>query len=157
MSARCVSAFCLRSSFRVDRSRCAAEVIPPKPDRYFNDYASVVSKATALRFNEQLAQFERETSNQIVVAIYRTMQSESSSRGLHPAHRANLGRRPKRTQPTARSFSSSSRTGKMFIQTGYGLEGRAAGCDRFRHHRATHQPRFRKAITPAGWQTGIDR
>jgi hypothetical protein len=36
-----------------------AEVIPPKPDRYFNDYAGVVSKEAALRFNEQLAQFER--------------------------------------------------------------------------------------------------
>src|SRR6266436_6049170 len=45
----------------------AAEVIPPKPAGYFNDYAGVVSKAAAQRFNEQLAQFERDTSNQIVV------------------------------------------------------------------------------------------
>ena len=27
----------------------AAEVIPPKPDRYFNDYAGVVSKEAASR------------------------------------------------------------------------------------------------------------
>src|SRR5207302_231930 len=39
----------------------AAEVIPPKPAAYFNDYAGVVSKEAALRFNQQLAQFERET------------------------------------------------------------------------------------------------
>src|SRR5689334_2335613 len=56
----------------------AAEVIPPKPDRYFNDYANVVSRDAALRFNEQLAQFERETSNQVVVAVFPKMQSESS-------------------------------------------------------------------------------
>jgi len=29
----------------------AAEVIPPKPDRYFNDYAGVVSKEATRRFN----------------------------------------------------------------------------------------------------------
>src|SRR5438093_4378346 len=33
----------------------AAEVTPPKPDRYFNDYAGVVSKTAADRFNAQLA------------------------------------------------------------------------------------------------------
>jgi hypothetical protein len=56
----------------------AAETIPPKPDRYFNDYAGVVSPGAAQRFNEQLAQFERETSNQIVVAVWRKMPSQSS-------------------------------------------------------------------------------
>src|SRR5438128_1017902 len=56
----------------------AAEVIPPKPAGYFNDYANVVSKEAALRFNEQLAQFERETSNQIWVVVYPKMQSDSS-------------------------------------------------------------------------------
>ncbi len=55
----------------------AAEVIPPKPDRYFNDYAGVVSKSAALRFNEELAQFERETSDQLIVAIFQKMQSDS--------------------------------------------------------------------------------
>src|SRR3954454_9667488 len=55
----------------------AAEVTPPKPAGYFNDYAHVVSTDAALRFNEQLAQFERETSNQILVAIFPKMQSDS--------------------------------------------------------------------------------
>src|SRR5205085_2965069 len=55
----------------------AAEVIPPKPAAYFNDYAGVVSKEAARRFNEQLAQFERDTSNQVVVAVFPKMQSDS--------------------------------------------------------------------------------
>ena len=55
----------------------AAETIPPKPDRYFNDYAGIVSKGTAERLNTQLAQFERDTSNQVLVAVYRKMQSDS--------------------------------------------------------------------------------
>ncbi len=62
----------------VSLSSQAAEIIPPKPAGYFNDYAGVVSKAAALRFNEQLAQFERETSNQVVVAVFPKMQSDSS-------------------------------------------------------------------------------
>src|SRR5207249_5454494 len=62
----------------VSLSSQAAEVIPPKPAGYFNDYAGVVSKEAALRFNEQLAKFERETSNQLVVAIWETMPSQSS-------------------------------------------------------------------------------
>jgi Subtilase family len=41
----------------------SAEVIPPKPDRYFNDYAGVVSKEPAYRFNQEIAQFEPLTSN----------------------------------------------------------------------------------------------
>src|SRR5436309_13632101 len=55
----------------------SAEVIPPKPSAYFNDFAGVVSQAAAQRFNEQLAQFERETSNQVVVAVFPKMQSNS--------------------------------------------------------------------------------
>jgi hypothetical protein len=43
----------------------SAEVIPQKPDRYFNDSAGVVSKEAAYRFNEELAQFEPFTSNRL--------------------------------------------------------------------------------------------
>src|SRR5947207_9655262 len=55
----------------------AAEVIPRKPDRYFNDYAGVVSKADADRLNHRLADFERESSNQFLVVVYPHMQSDS--------------------------------------------------------------------------------
>src|ERR1019366_4532614 len=62
----------------VGASTQAAEVIPAAPPAYFNDYASIISPATAASLNSKLDQFERETSNQIVVAIYPTMQSDSS-------------------------------------------------------------------------------
>src|SRR3954465_673966 len=47
----------------------AAEGIPPAPRNHFNDYAGIVSPATARALNSELTQFERDTSNQIVVAI----------------------------------------------------------------------------------------
>src|SRR4051812_44156540 len=54
-----------------------AETIPPKPDKYFNDYANLVTPEDAHNFNEQLAQFERDTSNQFLVVVYPTLDSES--------------------------------------------------------------------------------
>ena len=55
-----------------------AEVIPPAPARYFNDYAQVVSSAVADQLNQALENFERQTSEQIVVAVFPKMQSDSS-------------------------------------------------------------------------------
>ena len=55
-----------------------AEVIPPAPPNHFNDYAGIVRADTARQLNAELTQFERETSNQIVVAIYPHMTSDSS-------------------------------------------------------------------------------
>ena len=48
----------------------ADTALPPKPAHYFNDGAGIVDAATGSDLNEQLAQFERDTSSQIVVAIY---------------------------------------------------------------------------------------
>ncbi len=56
----------------------AAEVIPPPPRDYFNDYAQVISPATAQQLNRELEDFEKQTSSQIVVAIFPKMQSDSS-------------------------------------------------------------------------------
>jgi hypothetical protein len=52
--------------------------VPPKPTRYFNDYASVVDSQTAEKLNRQLADFERQTSNQILVVIYRSLPVNAS-------------------------------------------------------------------------------
>ena len=56
----------------------AAEKLPPPPTRYFNDYASLVRPEMAEQLNRQLADFERQTSNQILVAIYPKFPSETS-------------------------------------------------------------------------------
>src|SRR3569623_204442 len=56
----------------------AREVIPPAPAHYFNDFAGVVPAGTQAQLENQLTQFERDTSNQIVVAIYPMMASDSS-------------------------------------------------------------------------------
>ena len=114
-----------------------AETMPSKPDRYFNDYAAVVDQATALQLNEQLAQFERETSTQLLVAIYRTMESESSVAD-YTQRIAKPGASGKKVATMARSFSFLSQSPDVYpnrLRPGR----RAPGRDLFRHHAQRHR------------------
>jgi uncharacterized protein len=133
----------------------AAETIPPKPARYFNDYASVVSPSAALRFNEQLAQFERETSNQIVVAVWRTMPSQSSIDDFtqRTFQAWQLGQKGRNNGAVFFVFVDDHR---MRIQTGYGLEGALPDITCNEIIRNAVAPRFRANDFEGGFAAGID-
>ena len=133
----------------------AAEVIPPKPDRYFNDYAGVVSKDAALRFNEQLAQFERETSDQVVVAVFPKMQSDSDIADYtqRVAQAWGVGQKERRNGVVLFVFVQDR---KMFIQVGYGLEGALPDATAFDITERHVKPLFRAGNYEAGLATGID-
>jgi uncharacterized protein len=100
----------------------ASEVIPPAPKAYFNDYAQVVPAATASRLNQELEDFERKTSNQILVAIYPKMQSDSSIEDytVRVAESWKAGRKTKDNGAVLFVFIADR---KMYVQVGYGLEG----------------------------------
>ena len=100
----------------------AAEVIPPRPEAYFNDYARVVSSATATELNRQLEQFERDTSSQILVAVYPKMQSDSSIEDytVRVAQSWGVGQKNKNNGAVLFVFVQDR---KLYIQVGYGLEG----------------------------------
>ena len=133
----------------------AAEVIPPKPDRYFNDYAGVVSKSAALRFNEELAQFERETSDQVVVAIFPKMQSESDIADYtqRVAQAWEVGQKERRNGVVLFVFVQDR---KMFIQVGYGLEGALPDITAFDITEYKIKPRFRTGDYEGGIAIGVD-
>jgi len=133
----------------------AAEVIPPKPDRYFNDYAGVVSKEAAQRFNEQLAQFERETSDQVVVAVFPKMQSDSDIADYtqRVAQAWSVGQKERRNGVVLFVFIQDR---KMFIQVGYGLEGALPDATAFDITERHIKPLFRNDNYEAGLATGID-
>ena len=57
---------------------CAAEVLPPAPPRYFNDYTLSVSPQVIEQLDQQLADYERKTSNQILVAVFNKAETDSS-------------------------------------------------------------------------------
>lgn len=133
----------------------AAEVIPPKPDRYFNDYAGVVSKSAALRFNEELARFERETSDQVVVAIFPKMQSDSDIADYtqRVAQAWGVGQKERRNGVVLFVFVQDR---KMFIQVGYGLEGALPDITAFDITEYRIKPHFRTGDYEGGIATGID-
>ena len=133
----------------------SAEVIPPKPPGYFQDNAGVVSKSTALRFNEQLAQFERETSNQVWVVVYPKMQSDSDIADYtqRVAQVWGVGQKERRNGVVLFVFVQDR---KMFIQVGYGLEGALPDITAFDITEYRMKPLFRKGDYEGGLATGID-
>jgi uncharacterized protein len=100
----------------------AAEVMPPPPAQYFNDYAGVISPATAAQLNRRLEQFERAASSQIVVAIFSKMQSDSSIEDytVRVAQSWKVGQQDKNNGAVLFVFTQDH---KMYLQVGYGLEG----------------------------------
>jgi uncharacterized protein len=132
-----------------------AEVIPPKPDRYFNDYAGVVSKDAAHRFNEQLAQFERDTSDQVVVAVFPKMQSDSDVADYtqRVAQAWGVGQKERRNGVVLFVFTNDR---QMFIQVGYGLEGALPDITAFDITEYHIKPYFRVGDYEGGLATGID-
>ncbi|HTD01916.1 MAG TPA: TPM domain-containing protein, partial [Chthoniobacterales bacterium] len=132
-----------------------AEVVPPKPAAYFNDYAGVVSKGAALRFNEQLAQFERETSNQVVVAVFPKMQSDSdvADYAQRVAEAWGVGSKAQRNGVALFVFIAER---KASIQVGYGLEGVLPDITAFDIRQNHINPHFRNGDYEGGLAEGID-
>jgi uncharacterized protein len=99
----------------------AAERIPPAPARYFNDYAGVASGQTAGELNTLLENFERTSSNQIVVAVFPTMESDSSVEDytVRVAQAWGVGQKDRKNGAVLFAFIKEH---KLFIQVGYGLE-----------------------------------
>jgi uncharacterized protein len=99
-----------------------AETLPAKPAHYFNDYARLVSPQQASALDQRLEQFERDTSNQLVVAIYPRMDSASSVEDytVRVAQSWGVGQKGRNNGAVLFCFMAEH---KLFIQVGYGLEG----------------------------------
>jgi len=134
----------------------AAETIPPKPAGYFNDYAGVVSSDQALRLNEKLAQFERDTSNQVLVAVFRKMETDSSIDDFTQriAQAWGVGKKDRKNGTVLFVFVEDR---KMFIQVGYGLEAVLPDATAFDITERHIKPYFKTNAYADGLATGIDQ
>jgi len=132
----------------------ADEVIPPPPPAYFNDYAAVVSSGTATQLNRTLEDFERQTSEQILVAVFPKMQSDSSIEDytVRVARSWQAGQKGKNNGAVLFVFVQDH---KMFLQVGYGLEGVLpdALCKRIIDEQIT--PRFKAGDFDGGLTAGV--
>jgi uncharacterized protein len=120
MSALLLSFFVF-ASFLLSPVR-AAEVIAPAPANHFNDYAGAVKRGTAQQLDNELTEFERSTSTQLVVAIFPKMQSASSIEDYTTRvfQSWGVGRKPANNGAVLFVFVEEH---SLRIQTGYGLEG----------------------------------
>jgi uncharacterized protein len=141
-----VFAFCLHAF--------ADEVMPPAPAQYFNDYANVVSPATASQLNQTLEDFERQTSEQILVAIFPKMQSDSSIEDytVRVARAWKVGQKDQNNGAVLFVFVKDH---KMFIAVGYGLEAVLpdALCKRIIDEQIS--PRFKAGDFDGGLTAGV--
>jgi uncharacterized protein len=132
----------------------ADEVIPPAPAAYFNDYAHVVSAGTAAQLNQTLENFERQSSEQIVVAVFPKMQSDSSIEDytVRVARSWQVGQKDKNNGAVLFVFVQDH---KMFIEVGYGLEGVLpdALCKRIIDEQIA--PRFKAGDFDGGLTAGV--
>jgi uncharacterized protein len=95
---------------------------PPRPTKYFNDYAGMVSAQTADRLNRTLEDFEKQTSSQILVAIFPKLPPNSALEDftIRAAEAWKPGQKGKDNGAILFIFRDDR---KMRIEVGYGLEG----------------------------------
>jgi uncharacterized protein len=133
----------------------SAEVIPPKPARYFNDYAGAISSAVRDQLNAKLEQLEKTNSTQVIVAIFKDMQTESSidDYTLRIAQNWGVGQKGKSNGAILFVFINNR---KMFLQVGYGLEGAIPDITAKDITENRIKPYFKNGNYDAGLIAGVD-
>ncbi len=98
-----------------------ALTIPDKPSGYVNDYVSLLSQSTKESLAKTLLNFEKETSNQIVIAIFKSLEGESlEDFSIRLADKWKIGTKKKDNGVILLIFKDDR---QVRIETGYGLEG----------------------------------
>ena len=131
----------------------AAPTFPPLTGRVV-DAAGVLSPAASQALSERLAEHERRTSNQVVVATVPSLQGYDIERYAVELFRAwGLGRR-ERNNGVLLLVAPNERA--VRIEVGYGLEGTLTDAVSSDIIRNRILPRFRMGDFPGGISSGVD-
>jgi len=132
----------------------AALPVPPPPDRRINDYAVVLSGDERARLEDTLRARERESSNQIVVAIFRSLQGESlEDYSIRLAQAWRLGQKGLDNGVIFLVFLDDR---KMRLEVGYGLESKLTDALASQILRQVVAPRLREGKVADGIAAGLD-
>jgi uncharacterized protein len=132
----------------------AALPIPPPPDRRINDYAGALSADERARLEDTLRARERESSNQIVVAIFRSLQGESlEDYSIRLAQAWRVGQKGLDNGVIFLVFLDDR---KMRLEVGYGLESKLTDALASQILRQVVGPRFREGKVADGILAGLD-
>jgi uncharacterized protein len=139
---------------------CAAAVawaalpIPPAPDRRINDYAGVLSSDERAGLEDKLRAREPGSSNQVVVAIFRSLQGESlEDYSIRLAQAWRIGQKGLDNGVIFLVFIDDR---KMRLEVGYGLESKLTDALSSQILRQAVGPRFREGKTADGIAAGLD-
>ncbi|HRK61241.1 MAG TPA: TPM domain-containing protein [Candidatus Omnitrophota bacterium] len=95
--------------------------IPEKPDGYVTDHAGLLSPQIRVQIESVLSQYEKETSNQIVLAIFPTLGGSSlEDVSIRIAEKWKIGQKDRDNGVLFVVFRDDR---QMRIEVGYGLEG----------------------------------
>ena len=146
----CLLALCLAAA-----GFSAEPPLPPKPTAYFSDNAGVVSADAAHRLNERLKDFERETSNQILVAVYPNLPDGSALEDytVRTAQSWGTGQKARQNGLVLFVFVKDK---KMRMEVGYGLEGVVPDGVAGSIIREVIAPQFKTGAYDLGLEKGVD-
>ena len=134
---------------------CAEPPLPPKPTKYFNDYAAIVPADVGQRLNEKLAQFERDTSNQVLVAVFPQIPEGTylEDYTIKTAQSWGTGQKKRDNGIILFAFIKDR---KMRIEVGYGLEGAVPDTIAASIIRDVIRPQFKAGNYAAGFEQGVE-
>ena len=132
----------------------AALRIPPPPDRRINDYAGALSPADRDRLEQALTSREATSRNQVVVAIFRSLEGESlEDYSIRLAQAWRIGQKGLDNGVIFLIFLDDRKTR---IEVGYGLEGSLTDAVTSSILRDVVAPRFRSGQLADGIAAGLD-
>src|SRR5262245_852394 len=127
--------------------------IPPPPDHRINDYANALSQADRTRLEDLLRSRERESSNQIVVAIFRSLEGENlEDYSIRLAQAWRIGQKGLDNGVIFLVFIDDR---KMRLEVGYGLEPKLTDALSSQILRQVVAPRFREGKIAEGIGAGL--
>lgn len=128
--------------------------IPEKPKGRVSDYAGLLTNDQITQLDARLQRYEEETTNQIAVAIFKSLEGESlEDFSIHLAERWKIGTR--RDNGVILLVFLDDR--KLRIEVGYGLEGALTDAISSSIIRSDIAPRFRQGDYDGGIKAGIEK
>ena len=132
----------------------ASGALPPKPEHYVEDKAGILSPAARAALNSKLEQFERDSSNQVLVATFSDVPADYQMEDFtqRTAEAWGVGQKKNDNGVVLFLFPGSH---KIRIEVGYGLEGAIPDAIAKRIIQSEIVPAFRAGDFDGGVTRGV--
>ena len=148
---------CLLGLLFLTRSASAESALPPAPKNYVNDLAGVMKPVTVAQLEKNLADYERQTSVQIVVAVFPKLPEGEALEDytVRTAQAWGVGQKTKTGKNNGAVLFVFVADRKMRIEVGYGLEGAIPDAIAKRITSDQIKPHFQRGDYNSGISAGV--